>query len=114
MAKLAAGFPIEVQTARLSRLHFPGLEQRRLPVLSHFNDEIREARYRELLDVRLCCIRDVYPEHGPMGGNQDAVAFLVDIDDGAIETFFLGKAGGYDQAEEEETGADSKKSRAHV
>jgi hypothetical protein len=48
-----------------------------------------------------------------MGRNQDAVAFLVDIDDGAVETFFLGKARGDDQAEEEETG-DSKKGRTHV
>ena len=64
--------------------------------------------------MRLRRIRDLYPEHGPMGRNQDAVAFLVDIDDGALETFFLGKAWGHDQAEEKETGKDSKKSRTHV
>ena len=40
---LPAGFPIEVRAACLPRFHFPGLQQGRLPILSHLDDEIREA-----------------------------------------------------------------------
>ena len=40
---LPAGFPIEVRAAGLSRFHFPGLQQGRLPILSHLDDEVRKA-----------------------------------------------------------------------
>ena len=59
-------------------------------------------------------IRDVYPEHGPMGRNQDAVAFFVDIDDGAVKALVFGRAGGRDQADEEESREDSESSRTYV
>ncbi len=39
---------------------------------------------------------------------------LSTLNDGAVETFVLGKARGHDQAEEEETGEDGEKSRTHV
>jgi len=64
--------------------------------------------------VRLGGIRNVDPEHGPIGGYQDAMAFRIDTNDGTIKTFLLGKARGRDQAEEEETGEDGEKSRTHV
>lgn len=111
---LPAGFPIKVRAAGLSRFHFPGLEQRCLPISSHLDDEIREAGYRECLDVRLGRIRSVDPEHGPKRGNQDAMAFFINLNDGAVETFFLGRARGRDQANEEEAEADGEKSCTHV
>ena len=40
---LPAGFPIEVRAACLPRFHFPGLQQRRLPILSHLDDDIHKA-----------------------------------------------------------------------
>ncbi len=40
--KLPAGFPIEVRAACLPRFHFPGLQQGRLPILSHLDDEIHK------------------------------------------------------------------------
>jgi hypothetical protein len=40
---LLAGFPIEVLAACLTRFHFPGLQQGRLLVPSHLDDEIHEA-----------------------------------------------------------------------
>jgi len=64
--------------------------------------------------VRLGGIRNVDPEHGPEGGNQDAMAFRIDTNDGTVETLLLGKARGRDQAEEKETGEDGGKSRTHV
>ena len=64
--------------------------------------------------MRLGGIRNVDPEHGPEGGNQDAMAFHIDTNDGTVKTFLLGKAGGRDQTEEEETEADAEKSRTHV
>jgi len=64
--------------------------------------------------VRLGGIRNVDPEHGPIGGNQDAMAFRIDTNDGTVKTFLLGKAGGREQAEEKETGEDGGKSRTHV
>ena len=42
------------------------------------------------------------------------MAFRIDMNDGAIETFVFGKARRYDHAEEEETGKDAKKSRTHI
>ena len=42
------------------------------------------------------------------------MAFRIDTNDGAVETFLLGKARRRDQAEEEETGEDGEKSRTHV
>jgi len=39
----AADFPIEVRAAGFPRFHFPGLQQGRLTVLSHLDDEIHEA-----------------------------------------------------------------------
>ena len=113
-ALLPAGFSIEVFAAGLSRFHFPGLQQGRLSILSHLNDEIRKAGYRECLDVRLGRIRSVDPEHGPKRGNQDAMAFFINLNDGAVETFFLGRARGRDQANEEEAEADGEKSCTHV
>ena len=41
--KLPAGFPIEICAACLPRFHFPGLQQGRLPIFSHLDDEIRKA-----------------------------------------------------------------------
>lgn len=41
--KLPAGFSIEVRAACLPGFHFPGLQQGRLPILSHLDDKIREA-----------------------------------------------------------------------
>ena len=64
--------------------------------------------------MRLGRIRNVDPEHGPIGRYQDAVAFLIDMNDWAVETFVLSKARGGHQAEEEETEADGEKSRTHV
>ena len=63
--------------------------------------------------MRLGRIRNVDPEHRSIGGNQYTMAFRIDTNDGAVETFFLGKAGGRDQAEEEETGEDGEKSSTH-
>ncbi|MGH7147019.1 MAG: hypothetical protein ACREIL_00120 [Nitrospiraceae bacterium] len=90
-----------------------------MSILSHLDDEIRKARYREFLDVRLGRIRNVDPEHGPIGRNQDAMAFHIDTNDGAVETLFLGEAGVSHQAEEDETEEneteeDSEKSRTPV
>jgi hypothetical protein len=49
-----------------------------------------------------------------MGGNQDAVAFLVNIDDGAVETFVFGKARGHGKAHNEEvTRVDDEKNHTH-
>ncbi len=53
--------------------------------------------------MRLGGIWNVDPEYGPEGRNQDAMAFRIDMNDGAVETFVLGKAGGQDQTEKEET-----------
>lgn len=64
--------------------------------------------------MRLGRIWNVDPEHGPKGRNQDAVVFLIDLNDGAVETFVLSKAGGRDQTENEETEEDGEKSRTHV
>ena len=41
--KLPAGFPVEVGAACLPRFHFPGLQEGRLSILSHLDDEIRKA-----------------------------------------------------------------------
>ena len=41
--RLPADFSIEVETACLSGFDFPGLQQRCLPVLSHFDNEVHEA-----------------------------------------------------------------------
>ena len=112
--KLPAGFPIEVRAAGLSRLYFPGFQQGRLPILSHLDDEIRKARYRELLDMRLGRIRNLNPEHGPIGRNQDAMVFRIDTNNGTVETSVLGKARRRDQAKEKETEADDEKSRTRV
>ena len=64
--------------------------------------------------MRLGRIWNVDPEHGPKGGNQDAMVFRIDTNDGAVETFLLGEARERDQAEEKETGEDGEKSRTHV
>ena len=63
--------------------------------------------------MRLGGIWNVDPEHGPKGGNQDAMAFRIDTNDGTVETLLLGKARGRKQAEEEETGEDGEKNRTH-
>ena len=41
--RLPADFSIEVETACVSGFDFPGLQQGRLPVLSHLDDEIHKA-----------------------------------------------------------------------
>ncbi len=64
--------------------------------------------------MRLGGIRNVDPEHGSVGGNQDAMAFRIDTNDGTVKTFLLGKGGGRDQPEEKETGEDGGKSRTYV
>ena len=64
--------------------------------------------------MRLGRIWNVDPEHGSIGGYQDAMAFRIDTNDGTVKTFLLGKAGGRDQAKEKETGEDGGKSRTHV
>lgn len=111
---LPAGFSIEVRAACLPRFHFPGLQQGRLPIPSHLDDEICQARNRKFLYVGLGRIWNVDPEYGSEGRDHDAMTFLIDMNDWAIETFFLGKARGCYQAEEEEAGEDGAKSRTHV
>jgi hypothetical protein len=49
-----------------------------------------------------------------MGRNQDAVTFLIDINDGTIETLVLSNAGRRGQADEEETGENGEKSRTDI
>ena len=62
----------------------------------------------------LACIRNIDPEHGPECGNQDAMTFLIDLNDGAVETFVLRKTRGSDQAEEEKTGEEGEKRRTQI
>ena len=63
--------------------------------------------------MRLGRIRNVDPEHGPIGGNQDAMVLPIDADDGAIKTLLLGEAGVRHQADKDDTEEDSEKSRTH-
>ena len=63
--------------------------------------------------MRLGRIRNVDPEHGPIGGNQDAMAFRIDTNDRAVETLLLGEAGVRHQADKDDTEEDSEKSRTH-
>jgi len=64
--------------------------------------------------VWLGLIWNVDPEHGPRGGNQNAMAFHIDTNDGAVETLLLGEAWLSRQVEEDETQEDSEKSCTHV
>lgn len=53
-------------------------------------------------------LRNVDPEHGPKGGNQDSVVLPINTNDWTVEAFILGKAGGRYQADEEEIEEDDK------
>ena len=64
--------------------------------------------------MRLGGIWNVDPEHGPKGGNQDAMVFCIDTNDGTVETLLLGEAWLSRQVEEDETKEDSEKSCTHV
>ena len=64
--------------------------------------------------MRFGGIRNVDPEHGPIGGNQDAMAFRIDTNDRTIKTFLLGKVRVSRQAEEDETEEDGEKNCTRV
>ena len=62
----------------------------------------------------LACVRNVDPEHGPECGYQDAMAFLIDLNNGAVETSVFRQARGSDETEEEKTGEEGEKRRTHI